>query len=108
MILQPAEWRPQTQQVRQNEKEKYVSEEQLIEVETGSLPEKEFRAMIVKMSQDLGKRLEAQTKKIQEMFNKELEDLKNTQMNNTMTEMKSTLEGISAMLYSLNIFFFSF
>ena len=58
--------------------------------------------------QALRKRMEAQTKKIQEMFNKELEDLKNTQMNNTMTEMKSTLEGISAMLYSLNIFFFSF
>ena len=33
--------------------------------------------MIVKMIQDLGKRMEAQTKKIQEMFNKQLEDLKN-------------------------------
>ena len=48
------------------------------------------------MIQDLGKRMEAQTEKIQEMLNKELEDLKNkqTQMNNTITEMKNTLEGI--------------
>ena len=36
--------------------------------------------------------MEAQTKKIQEMFNKELEDLKNKQMNNTIIEMKNTLE----------------
>ena len=35
--------------------------------------------MIVKMIQDLGKRMEAPTKKIQEMFNKELEDIKNKQ-----------------------------
>ena len=31
-------------------------EEQLSEVEIGNLPEKEFRAMIVKMIQDLGKK----------------------------------------------------
>ena len=41
-----------------------------------NLPENEFRVMIVKMIQDLGKRMEAQIKKIQEMFNKELQDLK--------------------------------
>ena len=42
--------------------------------------------------------MEAQIKKIQEMFNKELEDLKNkhTEMNNTITEMKTTLEGINS------------
>ena len=33
--------------------------------------------MIIKMMQNLRKRMEAQTEKIQEMFNKELEDLKN-------------------------------
>ena len=33
----------------------------------------------VKMIQDLRKRMEAQTKKIQEMFNKELENVKNKQ-----------------------------
>ena len=35
--------------------------------------------MIVKMIQNLGKEMEAQTEKIQEMFNKEIEDLKNKQ-----------------------------
>ena len=40
--------------------------------EIGSLPEKEFRIIIVKMIQNLGNRME----KIQETFNKELEELK--------------------------------
>ena len=35
----------------------------------------------------------AETKKIQKTFNKELEDLK--KRDNTIAEMKSTLEGIS-------------
>ena len=52
-------------------------EKQLSEVEIGSLPEKEFRIMIVKMIQDLGKSMEAKIKKMQEMFNKHLEELKN-------------------------------
>ena len=49
------------------------------EEEIGWIPEKEFRIMIVKMIQDLGKRPEVQTK-TQEMFNKELEDLKSKQI----------------------------
>ena len=48
-------------------------------MEIGNLPEKEFRIMIVKMIQDLGIRMEAKTEKIQEMFNKYLEELKNKQ-----------------------------
>ena len=54
--------------------------------------------MKVKMIQNLRKRVEAQIVKKQEMFNKELEDLKNKQMemNNTITEMKNTLEGINS------------
>ena len=36
----------------------------------GNLPEKEFRIMIVKLSQDLGKRKEAKIEKTQEMLNK--------------------------------------
>ena len=43
----------------------------------GNLPKKEFRVMIVKIIQDLGKRMETQTERIQGMFNKELEALKN-------------------------------
>ena len=52
--------------------------------------------MIVKMIQNLGNRMEAQIEKIQEMFNKDLEELKNkqTEMNNTITEMKNTIEEI--------------
>ena len=49
------------------------------------------------MQQNLGNRMEARTEKIQEMFNKDLEELKNkqTEMNNTITGMKNTLEGIN-------------
>ena len=73
-------------------------EKQLNEVEIGNLPEKEFRIMIVKMIQDLGKTMEANIEKMQEMFNKDLEELKNkqTDVNNTITEMKTTLEGINS------------
>ena len=70
---------------------------QLNEVEIVNLLEKEFRIIIVKMIQDLGKRMEAKIKKVQEIFHKDLEELKNkqTEMNNTITEMKNTLEGIN-------------
>ena len=46
--------------------------DQINEEEIGSLPEKEFRVMVVKMSQNLGNRME----KIQETFNKDREELK--------------------------------
>ena len=64
--------------------------DQTNEEEIGSLPEKEFRVMIVKMIQNLANRME----KIQETFNKDLEELKNkTMMNNKINEIKNTLEG---------------
>ena len=42
--------------------------------------------------------MEAKVEKMQEMFNKDLEELKNkqTEVNNTITEMKNTLEGINS------------
>ena len=54
--------------------------------------------MIVRMIQGLGKRIEAKMEKMQEMFNKDLEELKNkkTEMNSTITEMKNPLEGINS------------
>ena len=52
---------------------------QLNAVEISNLPEKAFRIMIVKMIQDLRKRMEAKIEKMQEMFNKDLEELKNKQ-----------------------------
>ena len=53
--------------------------------------------MMVKMIQDLGKKMETQIEKLLEMFNKELEDLKNkqTKMDSTISEMKNILEGIN-------------
>ena len=45
-------------------------EKQLNEVEKGNLPVKEFRIMIVKMIQDLGKRREANIEKMQEILTK--------------------------------------
>ena len=72
-------------------------ERQLNEVEIDNLPEKKFRKMIVKLIQDLGKRMETKIEKMQEMFNKDLEELKSkqTEMNNTKTEVKNTLEGVN-------------
>ena len=78
-----------TQQVKEQSKN---PSDQTDEEEIGSLPEKEFRVMIVKIIQNLVNRME----KIQEPYNKDLEELKSkqTMMNNTITEMKNTLEGI--------------
>ena len=71
-------------------------QDQINEEEIGNLPEKQCRVIIVKMIKNLGNKMEAQTEKIQEMFNKDLE-LKNkqTEMNSTITEMKNTLKGIN-------------
>ena len=64
------------------------------EEEIGSLPEKQFRIIIIKMIQNLENRMQ----KIQETFNKDLEELKSKQtvMNNTTNEIKNSLEGISS------------
>ena len=68
--------------------------DQTNEEEIGSLTENEFRVMIVKMIQNLGNRME----KIQETFNKDLEELKNkqTMMNNTINEIKYSLDRINS------------
>ena len=65
-------------------------EVQINEEEIGKLPEKEFGIMIVKMI----KNLKTKTEKIQDSINKDLEELKNkhTETNNTITEIKNTLE----------------
>ena len=59
--------------------------DQTNEEEIGSLPEKEFRVLIVKMIQNLVNTME----KIQETFNKDLEELKSkqTMMNNTINKI---------------------
>ena len=73
------------------------TEVQIREEETGKLPEKEFRIMIVKMIKNLENKME----KMQESINKDLEELKNkhTETNNTITEIKNTLEGINSRIF---------
>ena len=69
------------------------TEVQINDEETGKLPEKEFRIIIIKMIKNLENKME----KMQESFNKDLEELKNkhTETKNTITEIKNTLEGIN-------------
>ena len=70
------------------------TEVQINEEEIGKLPKKEFRMMIVKMI----KTLKTKQRKKQESINKDLEELmnKHTEKNNTITEVKYTLEGIKS------------
>ena len=60
------------------------TEAQINEEETGKLPEKEFRTMIVKMIKNLENKME----KIQESINKDLEELKNKHTETTTQLLK--------------------
>ena len=88
-----------TQQVKEHEK---CPPNQTKEEEIGNLPEKEFRIIIIKMIQNLENKrelqinsLETRIEKMQEMFNKDLEEIEKSQlkMNNAINETKNTLEG---------------
>ena len=68
------------QQVKEHDK---CPQNQTKEGEIGSLPEKEFQVMIVKIIQSLENKMELQInsletriEKMQEMFNKDLEEIK--------------------------------
>ena len=74
------------------------TEIQINEEEIGKLPEKEFGIMIVKMIKNIENKME----KIQESINKDLEELKNRHTNNTITQIKNTLEGIRGYLKQKN------
>ena len=67
------------------------TEVQINHEETGKLPEKEFRIIIVKMIKNFESKME-------ESINKDLEELKNkhAETNNTLTEIKNTIEGINS------------
>ena len=78
-----------------------IKAHQTKEEEIESLPEKEFRIMIVKMIQNLENNMELQVnsletriEKMQEKFNKDLEEIRKSQSirNNTIAEIKSTRE----------------
>ena len=69
-----------TQQVKEQDK---CPSNQTKEEEIGNLPDKEFQIMIVKMIQNLEIKMESQingletrTEKIQERFNKDLEEIR--------------------------------
>ena len=92
------------QQVKEHDK---CPPNQTKEEEIGSLPEKEFRIMIVKMIQNLENKmglqinsLETRIEKMQQMFNKDLEETKKSQsiMNNATNEIKNTLEGNNSII----------
>ena len=70
------------------------TEVQINEQERGKLPKKEFRVMIVKVIKNLENKME----KMQESINDDLEELKNkhTETNNTIPEIKNTLEVINS------------
>ena len=89
---------PQTQQYKQDEKaEKYSAGKgtdkcppnKTKEEEIRNLPDKEFRIMITKMIQNLENKmelnktsLETRIEKMQEMFNKDLDEIKKESINN--------------------------
>ena len=69
------------------------------EEEIGNLPDKEIQIMIVKMIQNLEIKMESQIisletriEKMQERFNKDIEEIKKSQyiMNNAINEIKNT------------------
>ena len=72
--------------ISQMKRQDKTSEKQLNEAEISNLPEKEVRIVMVKMIQDLSKRME----KMQAVFTKDLEELKNKQ-----AEVKNALERIN-------------
>ena len=91
-----------TQQVKEHEK---CPPSQTKEEEIGNLREKEFRIMMIKMIQNLENKMELQIniletriEKMQDMFNKDLEEVKKSQlkMNNATNEIKNTLEGTNS------------
>ena len=92
-----------TQQVKEHEK---CPPNQTKEEEIGTLPEKEFRIMIVKMIQNLENKMELQIntlgtriEKMQKMFNKDLKEIKKSQpvINDSINELKkNTLEGTNS------------
>ena len=85
-----------TQQIKEQDK---CPLNQTKDEEIGNLPDKEFRIMIVKMIQNLEIKMESQIKsletrieKMQEMFKKDLEEIKKSQliMNNAINGIKNT------------------
>ena len=87
-----------TQQVKEQEK---CPPNQTKEEEIGNLLDKEFRIVIMKMIQNLEIKMESQInnlEKMQERFNKDLEEIKKSQyiMNNAINKIRNTLEATNS------------
>ena len=93
-----------TQQIKEQDK---CPPNQTKEEEIGNLPNKKIRIMIVKLIQNLEIKMESQInsletriEKMQERFNKDLQEIKKSQyiMNNAINEIKNTLEATNSRL----------
>ena len=98
MSFQPTERAPKTQKSKQNKRQRNIQQvkehekcppNQTKEEEIRSLPEKEFRIMIVKLIQNFENKMELQINSLetrietmQEKFNKDLEEIKKESINN--------------------------
>ena len=91
-----------TQKVKEQDK---CPPNQTKEEETGNLPDKEFQIMIVEMIQNIEIKmksqinsLETRIEKMQERFNKDLEEIKTSQYitNTAINEIKNTLEATNS------------
>ena len=91
-----------TQQVKEQDK---CPPKQTKEEEKGILPDKEFQIMILKMVQNLEIKmksqinsLETRIEKMQEMFNKDLGEIKKSQyiMNNAINKIRNTLDATNS------------
>ena len=91
-----------TQQVQEKDK---CPPNQTKEKEKGNLPGKELQIMIVRMIQNLENKMELQInsletkiEKMQETFNKDLEEIKKSQyiMNNAINYIKNTPDGTNS------------
>ena len=91
-----------TQQVKEQDK---CSTNQTKEEEIGNLPEKEFQILIVQMIQNLEIKMESEInsletriEKMQERFNKDLEEIKKSQyiVSNAINEIRNTLEATNS------------
>ena len=98
-----------TQQVKEQDK---CPPNQTKEEVIGNLPDNEFQIVIVKMIQNLEIKMESQIKsletrieKMQERFNKDIEEIKKSQciMNNATNEIKNKLEATSSRIMEQKI-----
>ena len=98
-----------TQQVKEQDK---CPPNQTKEGEIGNPPDKEFQIMILKMIQNLEIKMESQInsletriERMQERFNKHLEEIKKNQyiMNNAINEIRNTLEATNSRISEADI-----